>query len=120
MAKKKNTVPQNITLDQFRSWLQGVEDMQTDDWAPTSEQWRVIREKIDLIVGPDESMVAAVPQRNMNQYPTQLPPQPIPQTYLPPLPPVMRPQLETAVIINSNGQPSTIAVEPAMTRSEFE
>lgn len=115
MAKKKSTVPQNITLDQFRSWLQGVEDMQTDDWAPNADQWKVIREKIDLIVQKDE-LVNSTAQAPMygNVYQPPVP------SYMPPLPPVVRQPLETAVIMDNTGQQTTIAVQPASTRSEFE
>lgn len=115
MAKKKNAVPQNITLDQFRSWLQGVEDMQTDDWAPNADQWKVIREKIDLIILKDE-LVSSAAQAPVygNVYQPPIP------SYMPPLPPVVRQPLETAVIMDNTGQPTTIAVQPASTRSEFE
>lgn len=44
-----------IDIDTFKSWLQGVEDMQPDDWCPSIEQWRKIRQKIDLLEGPDET-----------------------------------------------------------------
>ena len=38
-----------ITLEQFRAWLAGVEDMQEDGWTPSAAQWRKIRSKIDEI-----------------------------------------------------------------------
>lgn len=38
-----------ITLDQFRAWLEGVEEMQEDGWTPDVRQWTKIREKIDMI-----------------------------------------------------------------------
>jgi hypothetical protein len=40
---------ETISLNDFRSWLQGVEDMQDDNWTPTSTQWIKIRQKIDCI-----------------------------------------------------------------------
>ncbi len=49
MAVKKSK--DKISLEQFRSWLQGVEDMQPDDWIPNAEQWKRIREKIDQVDG---------------------------------------------------------------------
>lgn len=117
MAKKKSAIPQTITLDQFRSWLQGVEDMQTEDWAPNADQWKVIREKIDLIVLREEltaqTTTAPFPSYGGGYQP------PVP-SYMPPLPPIIRPQLETAVIMDNTGQQTTIAVQPASTRSEFE
>ena len=43
-------LPPQITLLEFRSWLQGVEDMSTAaNWAPNKAQWRKIRIKIDSI-----------------------------------------------------------------------
>lgn len=54
MAKKSNSsVTKNITLSEFKAWLQGVEDMQPNDWSPNVEQWTRIREKIDLIIESD-------------------------------------------------------------------
>lgn len=38
-----------ITLDQFKSWLLGVEDMQPENWTPSNTQWKKIRAKIDEI-----------------------------------------------------------------------
>lgn len=40
---------EKITLDTFRAWLQGVEEMQEDGWTPSESQWKKIREKIDMI-----------------------------------------------------------------------
>lgn len=39
-----------ITIQEFRAWLSGVEDMQGDNWHPTAEQWAKIRNKIDLLM----------------------------------------------------------------------
>lgn len=38
-----------ISLEQFRAWLAGVEDMQDDGWTPSASQWNKIRSKIDEI-----------------------------------------------------------------------
>jgi len=38
-----------ISLTDFKSWLQGVEDMQENGWVPSATQWKKIREKIDSI-----------------------------------------------------------------------
>lgn len=50
-----------IDVDTFKAWLQGVEDMQGDDWCPSLDQWRKIRQKIDLIDGTVEQVSASVP-----------------------------------------------------------
>lgn len=49
MARKPNTSSERISLRDFKSWLAGVEDMQPDNWSPTPEQWKRIRDKIDAI-----------------------------------------------------------------------
>ena len=49
MSKDKEE-KQSITLEQFRAWLEGVEEMQEDGWAPDVRQWTKIRERIDRIV----------------------------------------------------------------------
>lgn len=38
-----------LTLNQFKSWLEGVEEMQGEDWTPSPEQWKKIRNKISLM-----------------------------------------------------------------------
>lgn len=49
MTKRKTSRNKKITLEQFRSWLAGVESMQPDDWTPSLEQWKKIREQISSI-----------------------------------------------------------------------
>ena len=44
-AKRKR-----VTLNEFKAWLDGVEELQLDDWTPTPPQWVLIRAKIDNIV----------------------------------------------------------------------
>lgn len=39
-----------ITIKEFKMWLQGVEEMQPEDWTPDSRQWARIRQKINSIV----------------------------------------------------------------------
>jgi hypothetical protein len=43
--KEKST----LSVREFRMWLQGVEEMQGDDWSPSPLQWAKIRNKIDNI-----------------------------------------------------------------------
>lgn len=38
-----------ITVREFRMWLQGVEEMQDEGWVPSNAQWAKIRQKIDSI-----------------------------------------------------------------------
>lgn len=35
-----------MNVNEFKTWLDGVESMQDPDWHPTAHQWRIIREKI--------------------------------------------------------------------------
>lgn len=61
MASKKKTkkkTQKTSTLVEFRAWLEGVEEMQGDDWVPTTEQWKRIRNKIDSI---EDSIIASIP-----------------------------------------------------------
>lgn len=74
MAKKQK---QPITLDQFRSWLDGVEEMQPQSWTPDKLQWKRIREKIDLIQQPEPQQY----NPPLNQIPSAALPQ---QSALPP------------------------------------
>lgn len=48
-SKQKKSTKKTISFDEFKAWLSGVEDLQSDDWYPSKEQWEIIREKIDSI-----------------------------------------------------------------------
>jgi hypothetical protein len=60
MAEK--TTP-NITIKEFRMWLEGVEEMQDEGWVPDPKQWARIRSKINSIED------APLPKRNEAQVP---------------------------------------------------
>lgn len=47
MAAKKRK--QKQTLREFRAWLEGVEELQPENWSPNRDQWARIRERIDGI-----------------------------------------------------------------------
>jgi hypothetical protein len=56
-AKKKKTIKKKkYTLNEFQAWLTGIEEIQPDDWHPTSDQWRLIRERMNGII-PDVEIV---------------------------------------------------------------
>lgn len=59
MATKKN---KDITLAEFKAWLEGVEELQAKDWAPDKTQWKRIRSKINCIVEPEPRYVEAAPE----------------------------------------------------------
>jgi len=57
MATRKRVKKQ--TLAEFRAWLNGVEELQPEDWAPNATQWKTIRDKIDGIAEPKPVVVPA-------------------------------------------------------------
>lgn len=76
MAKpKKNT---DLSLSEFKAWLDGVEEMQPKDWAPNRAQWSTIRKKIDMIVESEISGTDAVQPAPQQMQHT---PQPAPHQY---------------------------------------
>jgi hypothetical protein len=56
-----NNEIKQMTVQEFKYWLSGVEEMQSDDWSPDKRQWDRIREKIDSIVS--NTVVTQSPQR---------------------------------------------------------
>jgi hypothetical protein len=54
MARKRT---KKQTLSEFRAWLNGVEELQPEDWAPDATQWKLIREKINNIVESEDTSV---------------------------------------------------------------
>ena len=62
----------NITVKEFKMWLQGVEEMQDEDWSPTYTQWVKIREKIDIL---SEDVVSHAPVAPVSV--NQAPPKPV-------------------------------------------
>jgi len=76
-----------ITVKEFKMWLQGVEEMQPEDWTPDARQWARIREKINSI---EESVgqqpVATQPLQPMptNPVPRPLPAVPAGPSMMPP------------------------------------
>ena len=47
--KRTNKRQKQVTLSEFKAWLEGVEELQPDGWAPNAEQWDLIRTKIHNI-----------------------------------------------------------------------
>lgn len=44
MSEEK--MQKKITVPELRSWLEGVQELQGDDWTPTPDQWKKILAKI--------------------------------------------------------------------------
>ena len=57
-ARKKK---KDITLIEFRAWLEGVEELQPASWHPDATQWKLIRSKIDSIIIEKEVKEVHVP-----------------------------------------------------------
>jgi hypothetical protein len=49
MAENTN----KITISEFKSWLEGITDLQGDDWSPDAKQWVKIKTKLFSIEGFD-------------------------------------------------------------------
>lgn len=79
MAQDKDKQEQ-ISAREFRIWLEGVEEMQDDEWVPSSTQWKRIREKIDTIKDDQVVVESVSVSSTVPQYATpalwDLPPQP--------------------------------------------
>lgn len=61
MAKRttKKQSKKEYTLAEFKAWLEGIEELQPNNWAPDAGQWKTIRDKMMNIV--EEEVVAEVP-----------------------------------------------------------
>ena len=100
---------QPITLNDFRSWLQGVEDMQEEGWIPNATQWVKIRQKIDLIEeqpqlmtpGPMYRAASPVPSGLTGEYTPQTPR--VSTTFVPPPVPAHLDAVKTPDIDTSRG-----------------
>lgn len=42
----KTKSKKQYTLSEFKAWLEGIEELQPDDWSPDASQWKTIREKL--------------------------------------------------------------------------
>ncbi len=57
-TRKKKLLAQ--TLNEFRAWLSGVEEMQEDEWVPNNTQWELIRQRIALIEDANPELSTSV------------------------------------------------------------
>ncbi len=84
--KKKTKRKPKQTLAEFRAWLSGVEELQTDDWFPTMEQWSLIRGRIDKIIEPEPIVEHLLPSGSVSTQPF-IPHADAPAIGIPPPPP---------------------------------
>lgn len=64
MAENTN----KITIAEFKAWLEGITDLQGEDWTPNQDQWRKIKTKLFSLEGfdaPLEQHIARVIERAM-------------------------------------------------------
>lgn len=59
-TRRVNTKKQ--TIEQFKSWIEGIEELQPDGWHPDDKQWKLIRSRIDRIIEPE---AVSSPERRM-------------------------------------------------------
>lgn len=52
------------TVEQFKAWLDGIEEMQPKNWAPDAEQWKTIRKKINTLRDAPATVPSVVIQEN--------------------------------------------------------
>ena len=106
MAKKK------VTLAEFHAWLEGVEEMHTDDWCPDANQWKVIRNKIKTIKEDEVGPGAHAPVTTAQQFnPPALPSGFVPAPEAPssiPMGPVVKPDPAASGMLTGDGQGKTI------------
>lgn len=78
-------VRKELSMSQFKSWLEGVEEMQDTDWHPSATQWKTIRNKFDMIVEPKPAPVATRAPVAAGPMPAYRPPAPVaPDGWTPP------------------------------------
>lgn len=112
-----------IDINTFKAWLQGVEDMFEEDWVPNANQWKKIRQKIELLTeqAPQIQVQQPFPQpfpQPAPQFPTfntpiTLPVQPFspgpatdtpPRPFRPAAPPSMLETKPSESLIDNNGK----------------
>lgn len=55
---------ESITVEMFKMWLEGVEEMQKSGWHPTATQWKTIRSKIDMLLDSSQNLTNQLAQVN--------------------------------------------------------
>lgn len=107
----ESTEDTGISLSEFKAWLEGVEEMQADDWAPSRVQWERIRAKFMQIRNDPVSSIkypanVRAPAAFGPAYVPEVPsrPQPLPQGMLTGL----EGRAKTPDIDSSNGYQSSL------------
>ncbi len=98
MAKKKESKKQEVTVQQFKAWLEGITAFQPDDWIPNKIQWDKIMDKINNLVSDTNNTYRNAPMQPEMRQPQQFAPQ------------VQSPQLPREPIMMQGNAPSTTMV----------
>jgi len=107
MAEATNN-QKKITIPEFKAWLDGLSEIQPDDWAPDLNQWKKIRAKIQSLEDfdtPLERQIILTIERAVHKVRMPAPP----QAWYPPNP-------GTQVVMNPDGsvfQPQPTVAIPA-------
>lgn len=59
-----------ITISEFKAWLEGITDLQGDDWSPNPQQWVKIKTKLLSIEGfdlPVERQITVLVERALSK-----------------------------------------------------
>jgi hypothetical protein len=83
-----------ITISEFKAWLEGITDLQGEEWSPNPEQWKKIKSKLFSIEGfdlPVERQITIIVERALGKVRWQnfVPPAAQPQQlWQPPVQPI--------------------------------
>lgn len=96
MSTIEKEVKPQITVKDFKNWLEGVIEMQDEDWVPDARQWNRILGKIydisdSTLVVPAQNIYTPRPQVNEQHFISPVSPTPfdsIPQEVFQHVPPV--------------------------------
>lgn len=56
---KKTAIANKMTVRELKTWLDGYCSAHTEDWTPSQEQWKIIKNKIFELIETDSSKQSA-------------------------------------------------------------
>lgn len=59
--EKKEETKKKLTVTEFKTWLEGAEAFQEEEWTPDHKQWKIIRSKIDNLIEESSSQTLSFP-----------------------------------------------------------
>lgn len=89
--KTKQQEQKKISVAEFKAWIKGFEELnEGKNWAPTAEQWKKIRAKLDLVEDTTPAPTQVTPQPIQEARPARPPMIDTPSQLLPQGPAVMQ------------------------------